>query len=401
MSDTQYDVVLYGASGFTGRQTVEYFAKHAPSGIRWAIAGRNRQKLETVRSQIGAPARAADVLVADSRDQAAVDAVVARTRILLSTAGPFALYGTPIVDACVRSRVHYVDITGETTWVRELIARYHERASADGTRIIPCCGFDSVPSDLGAFLLARHMVRAHGIPCAEVRAYFQMFGGFNGGTIATLLNMIESGHVEGSRDLLPVRYDPDIGAWTGPFFMAPTNAWIVRRSAALYAEWGEPYGRDFSYHEMLKYDGGFARAKAIAVTGGIGMFFAALRSPLTRRFVEPLLPEPGAGPSARAMDDGWFRCELLAWSEEGRRDRGLIRHQGDPGNRATVRFLCESALCLALEHDKLPGAPRRGGVLTPATGLGDALADRLRRSGMTIEVPAVNASERDSRGRTP
>src|SRR5437762_2725514 len=145
-----YDVVLYGASGFTGRQTIEYFAKHAPQGIRWAIAGRNRQKLETVRTQIGAPARAEDVLVADSRDQVAVDAVVGRTRILLSTAGPFALYGTPVVDACVRSGVHYVDITGETRWVRELIARYHERASADGTRIIPCCGFDSVPSDLGA-----------------------------------------------------------------------------------------------------------------------------------------------------------------------------------------------------------------------------------------------------------
>jgi short subunit dehydrogenase-like uncharacterized protein len=285
--------------------------------------------------------------------------------------------------------------------VRELIARYHERASADGTRVIPCCGFDSVPSDLGAFLLARHIAQAHGIACSQVRAYFQMFGGFNGGTMATLLNMIERGHVGSSDDLLPVRYDSDIGAWTGPFFMAPTNAWVVRRSAALFAEWGEAYGHDFSYHEVLKYDGAFARAKAIAGTAAIGMFFASLRSPLTRRFVEPLLPKPGAGPSTRAMDNGWFTCDLLGWSEEGRRDRGLIRHQGDPGNRATVRLLCESAFCLAVEQDNLPGAPRRGGVLTPATGLGSVLADRLRRSGMTIDVPAVTSTARDSRDRVP
>lgn len=383
-----YDVVLYGASGFTGRQTVAYFAKHAPPGVRWAIAGRDRRKLEAVRSQVGAPAQNEDVLAADSRDQAAVDAVVSRTRIVLNTAGPFALYGTPIVDACVRFGAHYVDITGETVWVRELIARYHERAATDGTRIVPGCGFDSIPSDIGTLLVARHMQQAYGVPCVEARAYFQMAGGLNGGTLASAINMFKSGRVESTRDLGPVRYDSEIGAWTGPFFMAPTNAWVVRRSAGLQAHFGEPYSREFVYHEVLKFDPPLAHAKAIAATAAFALFLGALRSPIARKPIEPLLPKPGTGPSERAMDTGWFRCDLLGWSDNGQRVRGLIRHQGDPGNRATVRFVCESALCLALDADALPGGRERGGVLTPATGLGDALVDRLRRADVTIEVPA-------------
>src|SRR5262249_16746613 len=150
MSDRDYDVVLYGASGFTGKQTVRYFAEKAHVGeVRWAIAGRNREKLEAVKTEIGGAVKDTDVLVADSRDQSAVDAIVSGTRVILTTAGPFALYGSNIVDACVRFKTHYVDITGETTWVRDLIDRYHNRAAADGTRIIPFCGFDSVPSDLG------------------------------------------------------------------------------------------------------------------------------------------------------------------------------------------------------------------------------------------------------------
>jgi len=388
VADTKYDVVLYGATGFTGRQTVEYFARHAPPGLRWAIAGRDRGKLDIVRSALGAPARSDDVLAADSRDQAAVDAVVSRARIVLNTAGPFALYGTPIVDACVRFGTHYVDITGETAWVRELVARYHARAATDHTRIIPCCGFDSIPSDIGTLLVARQMRQAHGAPCVEARAYFQMSGGLNGGTLASAINMFKSGRVEGTRDLAPVRYDAAIGAWTGPFFMAPTNAWVVRRSAELFAEWGDPYNREFVYHEVLKFDPPLAHGKAWVATIGFALFLGALRSSITRRLIAPLLPKPGTGPSVRAMDHGWFRCDLIGWSEKGQQLHGLIRHQGDPGNRATVRFLCESALCLALDADALPGGRDRGGVLTPATGLGQALVDRLRRADVTIEVPA-------------
>ena len=201
MPERKYDVVLYGASGFTGKQTVQYFAAHAdPSQVRWAIAGRNRQALEAAKSQAGPQASAIDILVADAQDQDALDKIASQTRVLLSTAGPFALYGTKVVDACVRFGSHYVDITGETPWVKDLIERYHEPAAATGTRIVPCCGFDSVPSDLGAYLIARHIRKNLGVACKEVKGYFQFAGGVNGGTLATGFNLYESGQAARARD---------------------------------------------------------------------------------------------------------------------------------------------------------------------------------------------------------
>jgi short subunit dehydrogenase-like uncharacterized protein len=168
--------------------------------------------------------------------------------------------------------------------------------------------------------------------------------------------------------------------------MAPTNTRVVRRSAALYADWQEPYGPEFVYQEALKYDPPFARVKAWAITNGLRLFYAALKQSLTRRIVAPLLPKPGTGPSLQKMNNGWFTCDLLAFAKDGRRLRGMIRHVGDPGNRATVKFVCEAALALALDADRLPGGARRGGVLTPATGLGQVLADRLSRAGVTIDI---------------
>ncbi len=185
MSERDFDVVLYGASGFTGRQTVTYFATHAPADLRWAIAGRNRERLERVRDALGLTI---DVLVADSADVHAVDGIVGRTRVGLSTAGPFALYGTPLVDACVRFGTHYVDITGDGAWVAELVRRYHDCAASGGTRIVPGCGYDSVPSDLGTMLVARHVQETLGQPCVEIRGYFRMRGGLNGGTAATAMH---------------------------------------------------------------------------------------------------------------------------------------------------------------------------------------------------------------------
>jgi short subunit dehydrogenase-like uncharacterized protein len=406
----EYDVILYGASGFTGRQTVAYFAQHAPHGLRWAIAGRTRLRLEVARAEAAAPLRAGDIIVADSEDPASVDAMVARTRVLLSTAGPFARYGTPVVDACVRFGTHYVDITGEPPWIREITARYHDRAERGGIRIVPCCGFDSIPSDLGAMLVARTLQHTAGVACNQVRGYFQLRGGLNGGTIASYLNMVDqrsapppaapAAEVPSREHAAPrerhVRmkgphYDREIGAWVGPFFMAPINTRVVRRSAELFARWGEPYGPEFVYEEQMKYDPPLAPVKAAITTAGMGVLSEALRRPWPRTLVLPLLPEPGSGPSARTMERGWFRCELIGFAESGHRIRGLIADRGDPGNRATVKLLCESALALALEFDALPGGPARGGVLTPATAIGDVLAARLRRAGMTIELRDVEA----------
>jgi len=404
MVDRPYDVVLYGASGFTGKQTVQYFAQHVvPGEVRWAIAGRNRHKLESVKAQVGVDV---DVLVADTQDQTAIDGVVSQTRVVLNTAGPFALYGNAIVDACVRLGTQYVDITGETPWVKELCDRYHDRAALDGTRIIPLCGFDSVPSDLGTYLVVRHMQQELGVSCRAVKAYFQVDGGFNGGTLASGFNLYDSGKAdqasnpfllnpssdcsalerERHRDPQLPQYDPDIGTWVAPFFMGAINTRVVRRSSALYSQWQEPYGSGFTYQEYLKFDPPLAWLFAAGVTLGMALFAGAIQHPPIRNLLQPLLPQPGSGPSEKTMNEGWFRCELLGFASDGRKVRLLVGERGDPGNRATVKFLCESALCLALNEDKLPGGKQRGGILTPATGLGDILAERLRNAGMTIEV---------------
>lgn len=397
-----YDVVLYGASGFTGRQTVEYFASHAGEQIRWAIAGRNRQKLEQVKVDCAATA---DVLVADSQDQEGLDTIAEQAHVILNTAGPFALYGDLLVDACVRKQTHYVDITGETPWVKSLIQRYHAKASADGTRIIPFCGFDSVPSDLGTYLVVRFMQQELGVSCRQVKACFQAAGGFNGGTLASAINLMQSGESsqmadpyllnpqeESPPDIAPLsqdpkgpQYDSDLRVWTAPFFMGPVNTRVVRRSSALFDQWQESYGAHFAYQEYLKFDGPFA---ALGTTLATGVFGLALSQGWARTLLQSRLPQPGSGPSTQVMDEGWFRCELIGQASNGQQVRGLIHNQGDPGNRSTVKFLCESALCLATQADQLPGK-QRGGVLTPATGLGDVLADRLRQAGTTIELAVV------------
>ncbi|MBW4654518.1 MAG: saccharopine dehydrogenase NADP-binding domain-containing protein [Kaiparowitsia implicata GSE-PSE-MK54-09C] len=404
MSERAYDVVLYGASGFVGKQTVQYFARHVgPEQVRWAIAGRNREKLEAVCYEVGV---SVDVLVADSQDQPAVDAIAAQTRVLLTTAGPFALYGDALVDACVRHKTHYVDITGETPWVRSLIDRYHTQAAADGTRIIPSCGFDSVPSDLGTYLVVQHVQRELGVACNRVTAYFQAEGGFNGGTLASAFNLYDSeasqqfqdpfllnpspshssAEAERNRDPKAPSFDSELKTWVAPFFMGPVNTRVVRRSAALYDQWQEPYGSDFTYQEYLKFDDPFSWAKATGVTAGLGLFVGAAQQPQVRSLLQSFLPQPGNGPSEQTMNNGWFCCELVGTAADGRKVRGVIRDKGDPGNRATVKFLCESALGLALQGDALPGGQARGGILTPATGLGSVLAERLRHAGMTVEV---------------
>ena len=401
----EYDVVLYGASGFTGRQTVAYFAAHAPRGLRWAIAGRDRGRLERVRQQFGPLVGAVDVLVADSSDQPAVDDIVRRTSVLLTTAGPFARFGTPLVDACVRFNTHYVDITGEGAWVAHLLASYHDRAAATGTRIVPGCGFDSVPSDLGAMLVARHTQQALGSPCVAVRGYFRMRGGLNGGTAATALHVAATG-VRARRNstqpdglapqprrrpaALP-HHDAAIAAWVGPFVMADINTRVVRRSARLFEQWQESYGPRFEYHEFARFSGPLAAAKAWWSTATLGALGLLLRWPAGRTLAARLAPSPGEGPSEAVMNAGWFRAEFVGFAEDGRTVNGLVASQGDPGNRSTVRMVCESALALALNETDLPGFPARGGILTPATALGDVLVRRLRSAGITIRVPDAPA----------
>ena len=404
MAGRKYDIVLYGATGFVGSRAAEYLASHAQmQSRRWAIAGRDRGKLEALQRGLdGRP----DVRVADSGDARSLRAIAADARVVLNTAGPFALYGDALVEACVAKRTHYADITGETAWVRSLIDRHHRHAERDSTRIVPFAGFDSVPSDLGALLVVRQLQRALGAEPVEVNAYFRMMGGFNGGTIASDIHRRDSGEIEigrnpflldpadgHSREQIEANRDPQgthfeaaIGTWVGPFVMGPINTRVVRRSAALLAAWGEPYGPRFRYQEYTRYGAPMAHAKAALVTGLMSGFDSAMSRPALRGLLKKLLPKPGAGPSEKTMAGGWFVTELIASADDGRQARARIAFDGDPGNRATLRLLCESGLCLAFDGDSLPGAAARGGVLTPATALGEALVPRLRAAGFRIDV---------------
>ncbi len=393
-ADRQYDIVLYGASGFTGRQTVEYCRQFAPSGLRWAIAGRNRSKLAAVNSA------GVDVLVADGDDHDALDRLAAQTRVVATTAGPFSLYGTKLVDACVSNRTHYCDITGETLWIRRMIDRHHARAAADGTRIIICCGYDSIPSDYGAWLISRHIREVLNSDCVSVKAYFRMDGGggINGGTLAAVFNLAETGQLEMTRDpfLLdpdPVshtaeelirnadpagaHYDNDVRAWVTPFLMGSINTRVVRRTQALL-------GQRFAYQEYARFDS--SSAARMALSGG-NVFGFILGSRFARWIIRPLLPKPGKGPSEKAMNEGFVECEFIGKALSGARVRGVLKGRGDAGNRFTVKCLCESAFVLSLS-DKAhsPANPGLGGVLTPVTGLGDELTARLGAAGINFEV---------------
>jgi short subunit dehydrogenase-like uncharacterized protein len=371
-----FDIILYGATGFTGRQSVQYFQQHAPPGLRWAIAGRDRSRLD--RLSAGVPA-----IVADSSDASTIDALVRRTRIVVSTAGPFELYSDAVVHACVRFGVHYLDITGEVLWVRSLIDRFHELASAAGIRIIPFCGFDSVPADLGAIALARELG-----PGASIKAYYRFRGGPpNGGTIATGFHVAASGAKDRLRDpfilspdvrrlpqpleLDPTRphYDADVRSWVTPFLMGPINTRVVRRSCALL-------GLDASYQEFAQSAGAVQAHLSTAVAG---LLNRALYSAPIREALRSISPKPGTGPTEQSMDAGSFHCEFVARAADGRTARASISAPGDPANRVTVMCLCESALALACDSGRLPAC---AGVLTPSTGLGPALRVRLAAGGM-------------------
>jgi short subunit dehydrogenase-like uncharacterized protein len=418
--ERRYDVVLYGASGFVGRQTVAYFAalpaNAGPGGrpLRWAIAGRSADKLEAVKQSCGAGAQDADVVVADAQDTVALADLARNSSVVLSSAGPFALYGSELVAACALHGTHYVDITGETPWVHDMIAAHQDAAVASGARIIPFCGFDSVPSDMGSYLVAQTMLAQHGEACQSVKACFSMRGGINGGTIASALNFMGEGKAKlmanpfllspgaaASRRLsdhkdpsMPV-YDFDLKAWLGPFVMGPINTRVVRRSAELLtpiskatkANKASAYAPDFSYQEYMRFGGGpLAAAAATAFCAGMAASQVAMTLSPVRALANRFAPGPGTGPSERSMNNGSFRCELVGTSASGKVVRGRVADKGDPGNRATTKMVCEAALCLASQLDDLPGGRKHGGFLTPASGLGDVLLARLRAAGMTLEA---------------
>jgi short subunit dehydrogenase-like uncharacterized protein len=399
----EFDIVLWGASGFTGRLVADYLVRNylgGDTGLRLALAGRNKEKLEGIASEVGAPDL--PILVGDSFDADSLNAIAARAEVLITTVGPYAKYGAELVGACVRNGTDYCDLTGEANFIAAMIDAHEEEAKRTGARIVHCCGYDSIPSDLGTLIVQEAFKERHGHYASQVKmAAVKMKGAFSGGTIATMLHTLDEMKatpglrrilgdpyalnpkgVRGpdKRDQTGARFDKDLDMWTGAFIMAAINTRIVRRSHALM---GLPWGEDFRYSEVMgtgKGMKGWSAATSIAL--GLVAFMGSIAFPLTRPFVEKRLPSPGEGPDKEARENGAFKTLFVAIGD-GQTERAVVSDRRDPGYGSTAVMLSEAAVCLALEGAQLPSG---GGILTPTTAMGMRLVERLRAAGLTLEV---------------
>ncbi len=400
--DRALDVVVFGATGFTGRLVAGYLAEHAPEDARIGLAGRSEEKLAGVRSGLGARASEWPLVAADSSDPASLTRLAGGTRVVATTVGPYARGGLALVEACATAGAHYADLAGEVLFMRDSIDRHHETAAGTGTRVVHASGFDSIPSDLGVLLL--HRAAAAGELEDTTFVLSAMRGGLSGGTLASLRGQLDE--VRGDRSLRKIALDPyalspdrdaepELGpegdlqglerndelGWLAPFVMASLNTRVVRRSNALQ-DWA--YGRRFRYREVMSVGGGpLAPVMGAGVVAGLGGLVAGLSFGPTRAILDRVLPSPGDGPGEATRRKGYFRIDVHARTSGGERYRARVAAQGDPGYAATAVMLGESALCLALDGERLPGG---GGVLTPATAMGEALVERLRAAGQTYEV---------------
>ncbi|GIF19566.1 short subunit dehydrogenase-like uncharacterized protein [Actinoplanes tereljensis] len=400
-----HDIVVYGASGFVGVLVAKYLAEHAPAGTRVALAGRSETKLTEVKQRLGVDW---PVLVADATDAPALEKVAASTRVVITTVGPYAKFGKDLVRACAAAGTDYVDLTGEVLFARQSIDDNHELARSTGARIVHSCGFDSIPSDLGVHVLDQQ-VKADGAGelTDTTLVVTSMRGGMSGGTIDSMRHQLDT--VKQDRklrrlaaspySLSPDRAaEPDLGrqddvallrgeeinprlrGTLAPFVMASYNTRVVRRSNAL-REWA--YGRQFRYREAMSVGASpLSPVIAFATKLGLGALIVGLSIPPTRFVLDRVLPKPGEGPSERSRNSGHFTMDLFTTTTTGERYTSRVKAKGDPGYAATAIMLGESALALVHDRDALP--PSEGGVLTPATALGDALVTRLRAAGLEI-----------------
>jgi len=383
----EFDIVVYGASGFTGQLVVEYLAARDGLGLRWAMAGRSLEKLAQVREETGA-APDTPLLVADAGDSASVRELAARTRCVCSLVGPYQLYGSELVAACAESGTDYVDLCGEPLWMYDMINRHQQRAVASGARIVHSCGFDSVPFDLGVLYLQNAARERFGRPCQQVHArVMAMKGAFSGGTAASLGATDELvARDDGMRAVLDdpfclaagfrgpeqpasdkVYEDETIGKWVAPFLMAAINIRNIHRSNALM---GHPYGTGFRYDEMMVTGAG-EKGRAVAEV-------LASMNPL----VGEGAPGPGEGPSREVREAGFFDLLFIGTTDDGREIRLAVGGDMDPGYGSTSKMIAESAACLVQDCAGLPG-----GFYTPAPALGEQLIERLvDRAGFTFEL---------------
>lgn len=403
------DLTLFGATGFVGRLVARHLAAEAPAQLRVTLAGRSLERLEQVRAQEGRPDWG--LLVADSGDEESLRRLARGTRVVVSTVGPYARHGMPLVEACAQEGTDYVDLTGEVLFVRDAIDRAHETAVRTGARLVVSCGFDSVPSDLAVHLLhaAAQDDGAGGLTDTTLLVT-RLRGGVSGGTVDSMREQLRvvradrelaraardpyalapdpatEPRVAGQRDSTSVFVEQGSGLWTAPFLMASYNTRLVRRSHALTRSERDPhgYGERFRYRELMATGrGARGRRRAELVRAGLGALWLGLSTPGLSPVVDRVLPAPGEGPTPQQQAEGHFRMVARTTTETGHRYVATVGAQGDPGYAATSVMLGQSALALAVDPDRCTPA---GGLLTPAVALGEVLVERLRAQGFTVAV---------------
>ena len=420
MTGREFDIVVYGATGFVGKLTAEYLASvsQRPGGkAKIALAGRSPDKLAAVRATLGPAAKDWQILTVDADKPATLDDMAARTRVVITTVGPYSKYGLPLVAACANAGTDYADLTGEAMFVRQSIDDFHKQAVDTKARIVHACGFDSVPSDMTVYELFRRAKQDGAGDLGETDYVLRAFsGGVSGGTIASMIEVFRAASGDpDTRKLLEDPYtlsgdrgaepefgaQPDVGrrrgseiapelagVWAAGFVMAMYNTRIVRRSNALldYA-----YGRRFRYAEYMSVGPSVLAPVTAAVTTAATAASAALGSRffrfLPRRLVERVAPKPGTGPSDEVRENGYYRVETYTTTSTGARYVATMSQSGDPGYKATAAMLGECGLALALDRDKLPEIY---GVLTPAAAMGDALLARFPAAGISLESAKLN-----------
>ena len=402
MSKTrEFDIVVWGASGFTGRLVVEYlFQKYGTQQtVKWAMAGRNQAKLERVRAAVAD--ETVPLIVADSHDGASLNDMAQRTKVVCTTVGPYGKYGSKLVAACVAQQTDYCDLAGEVTWMREMIDTHHETAAANGTKIVHTCGFDSIPSDMGVYFVQKEALAQTGEPAKQIEMRVRAFAGdISGGTYASLNDTVEkaqkdrslykvlmnpyglnpAGEQEGADepDLQSVIYDEATQGWIYPFIMAGINTKVVRRSNALS---GYLYGKGFRYDEaVMSGPGVMGRLKGISSAAVLGIVMLAKPGSLLKKGIDSILPKPGEGPNAAKRAAGFYNLRFIATLADGSSAVGKVTGDMDPGYGSTSKMMAEAAICLAQDE-----TPEVYGVLTPSVAMGDALLARLvANAGLTF-----------------
>ncbi|UZE96778.1 saccharopine dehydrogenase family protein [Alkalimarinus alittae] len=408
MSNQQFDLIIFGATSFVGQILCRYLNDQygVDSDIKWAAAGRSLSKLKTLKSSLGNTADNLTLLTADAADETALTRLCEKTKVIISTVGPYALFGEPLVKVCAETGTDYCDLTGEVQWVKRMISQYEKKAQKTGARIVHCCGFDSIPSDMGVFHLQQQSLNQLGAPCTSIRMRVKaMRGAASGGTIASMINITKEaakskalrkelanpysicpdGHQFTARqhNVSTPELDSESGQWAGPFIMAGINTRVVHRSNALS---GNAYGSSFKYDEsMLMGKGTKGRLTASGFGVGLGLFLVGAAIKPTRWLLENyILPKPGEGPSPSDQEKGFYDIRFIGKTDNGETIRTKVTGDRDPGYGSTSKMLAQAGISLVQDISK---DEKAGGFWTTATVFDQRFIDRLEQNaGLTFSV---------------